>query len=75
LREGEMVMEFRYQNSVPLYVDEEMKICVRRNPEREEKFDVWIEGVGGGFAVKGSAIVGKGFDHSTKRIKGTVGDE
>jgi len=45
-----------------LYVDEQMKICLRKDAkhdvEEEDKYDVWIEGKDGGYAVKGTAICG-----------------
>lgn len=53
----ELVQSFTYRNLAPLYVGEEMKVCVRRDRTKEGKFDVWIEGSGGGYAVKGSALV------------------
>ena len=71
LREGEMVLEFDYRNLVPLYAEEEMKICTRRNPEDEQKIDVWIEGVGGGYAVKGSATTGTDYEITTKSLRQT----
>ncbi|KXX82249.1 Hydroxyacyl-thioester dehydratase type 2, mitochondrial [Madurella mycetomatis] len=48
----------RYSNLAPLYVDEEMKVCLRRTrPEGDELgWDVWIEGPEGGLAVKGTAV-------------------
>jgi hypothetical protein len=71
---GEMVMRLDYRNLAPLYVNEGMQIClkehVKRNtkdgkrdlgnisPANQRKFDVWIEGQGGGYAVKGTAVVG-----------------
>jgi hypothetical protein len=74
LKEGEMVLEFEYKNLVPLYAEEEMKICVRRDREKEGRFDVWIEGLGGGYAVKASAIVGNDYSLDTKSLKDTPGD-
>ncbi|KAH7321747.1 hypothetical protein BKA65DRAFT_87906 [Rhexocercosporidium sp. MPI-PUGE-AT-0058] len=56
--EGKIVVRFDYKNLAPLYVDEEMKICVRRDPKREDKLDVWVEGREGGYAVKGTAVIG-----------------
>lgn len=56
-----IVYNFDYQNLAPLYVDETMHVCVQKKDggaERQTKYDVWIEGSGGGFAVRGSAIVG-----------------
>ncbi|KAH7393415.1 hypothetical protein BKA64DRAFT_709759 [Cadophora sp. MPI-SDFR-AT-0126] len=58
ITEAKMVLRFDYRNLAPLYVDEEMRICVRRDPEREDKLDVWVEGRDGGLAVKGTAIIG-----------------
>ncbi|KAH6715511.1 hypothetical protein BKA61DRAFT_632188 [Leptodontidium sp. MPI-SDFR-AT-0119] len=55
--EGKMVVRFDYRNLAPLFVDEEMRICVRRDPERKDKFDVWVEGKEGGYAVKGTAEI------------------
>jgi hydroxyacyl-ACP dehydratase HTD2-like protein with hotdog domain len=51
------LMEFHYRNLAPLYVGEEMKVCVRV-PEAGGDWDVWIEGPDGGFAVKGTATMG-----------------
>ncbi|PBP18486.1 hypothetical protein BUE80_DR010859 [Diplocarpon rosae] len=58
LHQGEIVARFEYRNLAPLYAEEEMKICVRRDPENQEKMDVWIVGRDGGYAVKGTAIIG-----------------
>jgi len=60
LEEGHMVLRFDYRNLAPLYAEEEMKICVRKataGPEAE--YEVWIEGNGGGLAVRGYATVGR----------------
>lgn len=56
LQEGEMIKRFDYRNLAPLYANEEMRICIRK--DREKKYDVWIEGQSGGYAVKGSAVIG-----------------
>jgi hydroxyacyl-ACP dehydratase HTD2-like protein with hotdog domain len=60
-----IVYKLDYRNLAPLYVDEVMNVCVQRNQEyldsrnpNQKKYDVWIEGSGGGFAVKGTAVVG-----------------
>ena len=50
-------MAFTYKNLAPLYAGERMSIAVRQDPSRAEKIDVWIEGSGGGYAVKGSATI------------------
>jgi len=53
--------ELNYRNLAPLYVGEEMKVCVRMREGafptegREHTWDVWVEGPDGGFAVKGTA--------------------
>jgi hypothetical protein len=71
LKAGEMLVEFEYRNLVPLYAEEEMKVCVRRDPEKVDRFDVWIEEPGGGYAVKGSALVDKDYVLETKSLKDT----
>ena len=58
LKQGEMITKFDYRNLAPLFANEEMKICTRKDQEREGRFDVWIEGKEGGYAVKGTAVVG-----------------
>ncbi|KAK4135421.1 hypothetical protein BT67DRAFT_378158 [Trichocladium antarcticum] len=47
-----------YRNLAPLYVDEEMKVCLRRGKQEggELKWDVWVEGPEGGLAVRASAV-------------------
>jgi hydroxyacyl-ACP dehydratase HTD2-like protein with hotdog domain len=57
LKEGEVVKSFNYRNLAPLYANEVMRICVRKDRRKAEKYDVWVEGSGGGYAVKGSAII------------------
>lgn len=52
-------MRFDYRNLAPLYASEELKVCVRKDLDKNEKYDVWIEGKEGGYAVKGSAMVGQ----------------
>ncbi|KAE8446120.1 hypothetical protein EG329_012491 [Mollisiaceae sp. DMI_Dod_QoI] len=54
----EMVLRFDYKNLTPLYVYKSMRICTRRNPDNPKKFDVWIEGPQGGYAVKATAEIG-----------------
>jgi hydroxyacyl-ACP dehydratase HTD2-like protein with hotdog domain len=58
LQKGEMILKLDYRNLAPLYAEEEMMVCVRRDPEKTQNFDVWIEGKDGGYAVKGRATVG-----------------
>jgi len=57
LKKGELVKSFNYRNLAPLYANEEMSIALRKDRSKAEKYDVWIEGSGGGYAVKGSAII------------------
>ncbi|KAL7947399.1 Thioesterase/thiol ester dehydrase-isomerase [Trichoderma barbatum] len=56
-----VVKSVAYRNYAPLYVSEEMKVCVRRTKsdatKEEEEWDVWVEGPEGGLAVKGSVVV------------------
>ncbi|TAQ90431.1 3-hydroxyacyl-[acyl-carrier-protein] dehydratase [Chlorociboria aeruginascens] len=59
LEPGEMVSQFDYRNLAPLYVNEEMRICVRKERNGTGRYEVWIEGKEGGYAVKGSAIIGQ----------------
>ncbi len=64
-------MEFEYRNLVPLYVDEVMRICVRRDLEKAKRLEVWIETPRGGYAVKGSAIIDKDYTLGTNSLKDT----
>ena len=62
---SDIVCRFDYRNLAPLYVDEVMNVCVQHdkgctdpaNPHLK-RYDVWIEGSEGGYAVKGTAWVG-----------------
>ena len=54
-----MVKSLDYRNLAPLYANEELKVCVRKDRDKADKYDVWIEGKGGGYAVKGTSIVGR----------------
>jgi hydroxyacyl-ACP dehydratase HTD2-like protein with hotdog domain len=53
--------ELKYRNLAPLYVGEEMKVCVKvreagiPKDSEEHTWDAWVEGPDGGFAVKGIA--------------------
>jgi hydroxyacyl-ACP dehydratase HTD2-like protein with hotdog domain len=57
LKELEMVGRFDYRNLAPLYANEEMKVCIRKSHIKADKYDVWIEGRDGGYAVKGTAVI------------------
>ena len=59
LKNSEIVLNFDYRNLAPLYVSEELKVCIRKDSTKDNKYTVWIEGKEGGYAVKGTAIVGK----------------
>jgi hydroxyacyl-ACP dehydratase HTD2-like protein with hotdog domain len=59
LKEGEKIRSFSYRNLAPLYAQEEMRVCLKRDREKTEKFEVWIEGRSGGYTVKGSATIAK----------------
>ncbi|MCJ1351150.1 MAG: hypothetical protein MMC33_001132 [Icmadophila ericetorum] len=50
------IKEIEYRNLAPLYAEEMMRICGRKNGEG--KYEVWIEGKYGGLAVKGVVTVG-----------------
>ncbi|KAL2259167.1 hypothetical protein VTK26DRAFT_7253 [Humicola hyalothermophila] len=52
------VKSINYRNLAPLYVDEDLRICLRRARTRDAEvdWDVWIEGPDGGLAVKASAV-------------------
>ncbi|KAB8300291.1 hypothetical protein EYC80_000490 [Monilinia laxa] len=58
LRPGEMIKRFDYRNLAPLYANEELRVCVGKKVDKNNKYEVWIEGKEGGYAVKGSAVVG-----------------
>ncbi|PSR93919.1 hypothetical protein BD289DRAFT_364140 [Coniella lustricola] len=59
------VKSLDYRNLAPVYVNEELKICVRApaptaaaaEGKGDKKWDVWIVGPTGGLCVKGSAII------------------
>jgi hydroxyacyl-ACP dehydratase HTD2-like protein with hotdog domain len=57
LKPGEKVKTFDYKNLAPVYADEQLKVCIRKDRAKGDKYEVWIEGREGGYAVKGSAIV------------------
>jgi hydroxyacyl-ACP dehydratase HTD2-like protein with hotdog domain len=57
LAPGEMVMKFDYRNLAPLFVGEEMKICLKKDKFGHNRWDVWIVGKEGGYAAKGSAQI------------------
>lgn len=54
---SQRIVAVQYKNLRPLYVDEEMRICVRRMRASDSDgitpWDIWIEGPDGGYAVRG----------------------
>ncbi|KAA6407271.1 MAG: hypothetical protein FRX48_09073 [Lasallia pustulata] len=52
-----MVQEIEYRNLAPLYAEEAMTVCGREGKESGD-WEVWIEGRGGGLAVRGVARTG-----------------
>lgn len=47
----EAIRRIEYRNLAPLYADEPLKVCGKKKHPGE--YEVWIEGAGGGLAVKG----------------------
>lgn len=57
--EGGQITSLSYRNYAPLYVNEEMSVGVRRLDDKHGvggRWDVWVQGPGGGLAVKGTAV-------------------
>ena len=56
-KEPERILSLEYHNLRPLYVDEGMKICVRRVTTSSSSgitsWEVWIEGTDGGYSFRG----------------------
>lgn len=52
---GEVIKSIVYRNHAPLYVDKEMRICVRKL-DTLGKWDVWAENAEGGLSVKGTVV-------------------
>lgn len=55
---GLTISDIDYKNLAPLYVEEELAICGKPKPTRDNAWDVWIEAGDGGAAVRGTAHVG-----------------
>jgi hydroxyacyl-ACP dehydratase HTD2-like protein with hotdog domain len=55
-----MTKSINYSNLAPLYVDEEMRVCLRRATKPPDgpdlRWDVWVEGPEGRLAVKATAV-------------------
>ncbi|KAK8019173.1 hypothetical protein PG990_004311 [Apiospora arundinis] len=51
-----IISRIDYRNLAPLYVGDEMTVCVRSPPKKGQKHDVWIENQRGGLCVKGTVI-------------------
>lgn len=58
LQPGEIIKRLDYRNLAPLYANEELRVCVGKNADKNNKYEVWIEGKEGGYAVKGAAVIG-----------------
>ena len=52
-----MIETIEYRNLAPLYAEEEMRVCGRK--QEGDAWDVWIEGKDGGYAVKGRVTTRK----------------
>jgi hydroxyacyl-ACP dehydratase HTD2-like protein with hotdog domain len=52
--QGLQIRDIRYRNVAPLYVDEAMRVCGKRQAGDRGVWDVWIEGKTGGLAVRGT---------------------
>jgi hydroxyacyl-ACP dehydratase HTD2-like protein with hotdog domain len=49
------IRDIEYRNLAPLYVEEEMKVCVKpKQNGRPNAWEVWIEGGDGGLRVRGT---------------------
>ncbi|RKF60710.1 Hydroxyacyl-thioester dehydratase type 2, mitochondrial [Erysiphe neolycopersici] len=50
---------FNYRNIAPLYIEEDMRICVKKGAKSNgtSTWHIWIEGPLGGYAVKGTATI------------------
>lgn len=51
------VARIAYRNYAPLYANDEMTLCVREAGAGAGPWDVWVEGPGGGLAVRGTAVM------------------
>ncbi|KAJ4392234.1 prephenate dehydratase [Gnomoniopsis smithogilvyi] len=54
---GHIVDSLDYQNLAPVFVDEEIKVCIQ---QRKSSWSVWITGPQGDLRVKGTAILERG---------------
>lgn len=52
---GLIVKDLTYRNLAPVFVGEEIQVCLREG--REGKWDVWIVGPDGGLRVKGTTLL------------------
>lgn len=67
--------EFDYRNLAPLYAEEELRVCIRKDRTKAHKYDVWVEGKEGGYAVKGTATVEQTQGNGPYRLCNTEGKE
>ncbi|KAJ0423389.1 hypothetical protein BJY00DRAFT_50839 [Aspergillus carlsbadensis] len=55
---GVTIREIDYRNLAPVYVDEELAICAKPKSTKDANaWDVWIEGIDGSLAVRGTIRV------------------
>ena len=77
-KEPERILGLQYQNLRPLYVDEGMKICVRRiessNSEGITRWEVWIEAADGGFSFRGRANTYNASSIASRRAEDDLGN-
>ena len=82
-KEPERILSLEYRNLRPLYVDEEMKICVRRMTTKNStwitRWEVWIEGTDGGYSFRGRARTSNASSIASRRaeddLEETIPDE
>lgn len=56
-KSGASILKLDYRNLAPVYVGEEMRVCVREGSSEGALWDVSIVGPEGGLCVKGTADV------------------
>ncbi|KAL3481869.1 hypothetical protein BJX99DRAFT_132516 [Aspergillus californicus] len=55
---GLSIRDIEYKNLAPVHVEEELTICGKLKLNDHSAWDVWIEGRGGGLAVRGTVHLG-----------------
>ena len=51
---NQRIKDIEYRNLAPVYAEEEMKICGREKEGGKGEWEVWVEGIEGGYAVRGN---------------------